>query len=123
MVLGSAGASGGARLIDFYDIKIAASVLSDHLIGFGFFEIGVVPRPNGTGNSAIDKIGSRALLDHLTGKHDAPHWISPDTKRALCLAWARVKRLRVGALRAPQAVSFLREAASIALDRLKERER
>ena len=39
--------------------------------------------------AAIDKIGSSAPLDHLTGKALRAHWISPDTKRALCLARGR----------------------------------
>jgi hypothetical protein len=39
------------RLIDFYDIEIAASDLSDHLIGFGSFEVSVVGGPKGTSNS------------------------------------------------------------------------
>jgi hypothetical protein len=37
MMLGSADAKGGVRLIDFYDIKIAAGDLSDYLIRFASF--------------------------------------------------------------------------------------
>ena len=46
------------RLIDFYDIEIAASDLSDYLIGFGSFEVSVVGGLKGTSNSR-ERISSR----------------------------------------------------------------
>jgi hypothetical protein len=53
---------GGVRLIGFYDIEIAASDLSDYLIGFGSFEVGVVGGPKGTSNSR-KRISSREGYD------------------------------------------------------------
>jgi hypothetical protein len=54
------------RLIDFYDIEIAASDLSDYLIGFGSFEVSVVGGLKGTSNSR-ERISSREGIIRLIG--------------------------------------------------------
>jgi hypothetical protein len=122
--------------LNFYDIEIAASDLSDYLIGFGSFEVSVVGGLKGTSNSR-ERISSReGIMYHfataliagiiaavLSGIAFVPTpaeaaKLSAAERVALEKATVATKRAnacgsRRYALR--QAVSFLREAASTAL--------
>jgi hypothetical protein len=51
--------NGGARLIDFYDIKIAVGDLSDYLIGFASFELGVARRQLKCTSNSRERISSK----------------------------------------------------------------